>query len=285
MKHLPRSRTLFILALSVVLLVNAFILIGVGYNRTGVAESTVVLTERELTMPYRWNKDEASVRINWRTVASNDKGYGRYSSLTWFDQEKLVSLGVDLSADSEQNYETHFIEFEAILVLEYDGEAYQQALKMAQQQVEHIEKRLVRLVDDKELLVDLKDAKEKLKNEKESASRLFVIDAGLNKEALRALYPDNQRYILANGIVDVNSNRLNGNNTPPIFTGRIDRLSVQYLHIERNIHEKLDKLRPSLNYLRNGNPPRFSLKVHYGRKLEPWVQASSFEPLRYRSIK
>ncbi|MFT4764295.1 MAG: hypothetical protein ACI9OH_001389 [Oleispira sp.] len=58
MKHLPRSRTLFILALSLVLLVNAFILIGVGYNRTGVAESTVVLTERELTMPYRWNKDE-----------------------------------------------------------------------------------------------------------------------------------------------------------------------------------------------------------------------------------
>jgi hypothetical protein len=244
----------------------------------------VVFTERELAMPYRWNKDKASVRINWRTVASNDQGYGRYSSPTWVDREKLVSLGFNLSADSKQNYETHLIESEAILVLEYDGEAYQQALKMAQQQVEHIEKRLVRLVDDKELLVDLKDAKEKLKKEKESASRLFVIDAGLNKEALRAQYPDNQRYVLAYGIVDVNSNRLNGSNTP-IFTGRIDRLSVQDLHIESNMNEKLGKLKPSLNYLQNGNPPRFSLKVHYGRKLEPWVEATSFEPLTYRPIK
>ncbi|CCK74967.1 conserved hypothetical protein [Oleispira antarctica RB-8] len=276
MKHLPGSKTLFILALSLVLLVNAFILIGVWYNRSGLAESVVVLTERELHMPYRWNRDQTSVRIDWRAISSDGDSYSGYSSPAWFDENKLVSLGFEFSDDSATDYKKHFIEAEAVLVLEYDGETYQQAVKHAQKRVLDIEKKLSRLVDDEDLLSDLKRAKENLKHEEQSASRLFVIDAGLDKEVLRIQYPDNQRYILAYGIVDVRSTGSYRNNTKPTFSGRIDRLSVQYLYIDNSVYSNIDKLKPSLQYSRNENSPRFSLAVHYGQKLEPWIDSSSF---------
>lgn len=271
MKQLPSSKLLFILALSLVLLVNAFILVGVWYNRSGDAESTVVLTERELRMPYRWSKDQTSVRINWRIISSEGDSYNLYNSPTWFDQQKLVSLGFEFSADLEADTETHFIEAEAILVLEYDGDAYQQTLKIAKNRIEMIAKKLIKLVDDEELLSDLKAAKETLKHEKYSASRLFVIDAGLDRKKLRILYPDIKRYILAYGIVDVRGYRPYDNSKKSEIAGRIDRLSIERLYIGTDVHAQIDQLRQNSKYTRNENPPRFSLEVYYGQKLEPWI--------------
>ena len=241
MKHLPGSRTLFILALSLVLLVNSFILIGAWYNRSGEAESTVLLTEREMRMPYSWSNDQTFLRINWRIASSK-----------WFDQQKLESLGFDFS---EAEYNTHFIETKAILVLEYDGDAYLQAVKVAQSRVERVERKLTQLVAGKEiqaelkdelknelqedLQADLKDAQENLKHEKFSASRLFVVNAGLDEEQLRAQYPDNQRYILTYGIVDVRANMPYDENETLIFSGRVDQLSVERLHIESEMYAKI----------------------------------------------
>jgi hypothetical protein len=275
MNTLPGSKKLFILALSLILLVNAFILIGVWYNRSGDAESMVTLTEREVGMPYSWSRDQSSVHIDWRIISSDYDSYSRYNSPVWFDQEKLESLGFEFAKDSGANKQLHFIESEAILVLEYDGEAYQQALKVTQKRVEDIEKKLSLLIDDEALLIDLKSAKENLKYEKQAASRLFVIDVGLDKKSLRIKYPDNQRYILANGIVDVISYGHYDSNEKSTITGRISRLSVKSLHIDKDMHSIIDKLTPNSNNSSSENPPRFSLKVHYGQKLEPWIEQVS----------
>jgi len=278
MKHLPGSRTLFILALSLVLLVNSFILIGVWYNRSGEAESTVLLTEREMRMPYSWSNDQTFLRISWRNASSE-----------WFDQQKLESLGFDFS---EAEYNTHFIETKAILVLEYDGDAYQQAVKIAQSRVERVERKLTQLNAGKEiqaelndelqtelqedLQADLKDAQENLKHEKLSASRLFIVDAGLDEEKLRAQYPDNQRYILTYGIVDVRASMPYDENETLVFTGRVDQLSVKRLHIESEMFAKINKLKSNMQYSRNTMPPRFSVEVHFGQRLEPWIEQLSF---------
>ncbi|MBL4796146.1 MAG: DUF4824 family protein [Oleispira sp.] len=284
MRHLPGSRALFILALSLVLLVNAFILIGVWYNRSGEAESAVVLTEREMRMPYSWSTDQTFLRINWRIVSLKSNSYDSYNSPAWFDQEKLESLGFEFS---EAEYNTHFIETKAILVLEYDGDAYQQAVKIAQSRVESVEKKLTQLLGYEELQTELqaelqedlqaelKDEQENLKYEQLSASRLFVVDAGLDEEKLRALYPDNQRYILTYGIVDVSSYMPYDKNEKPIFSGRIDRLSVERLHIESEMYSKINKLISNTRYSRNTMPPRFSLEVHFGQRLEPWIEQLS----------
>mgnify|MGYP000434825131 CR=1 FL=1 len=278
MKHLPGSRTLFILALSLVLLVNSFILIGVWYNRSGEAESTVLLTEREMRMPYSWSNDQTFLRISWRNASSE-----------WFDQQKLESLGFDFS---EAEYNTHFIETKAILVLEYDGDAYQQAVKIAQSRVERVERKLTQLNAGKEiqaelndefedelqedLQADLKDAQENLKYEQLSASRLFIVDAGLDEEKLRTQYPDNQRYILTYGIVDVRASMPYDENETLVFTGRVDQLSVKRLHIESEMFAKINKLKSNTQYSRNTMPPRFSVEVHFGQRLEPWIEQLSF---------
>ena len=272
MKNLVSSKNLFLLSLLLIVLVNGFILAGVLYNRSGEPESVVEFTEREVRMPYRRSQDQASVRINWRIVSLDDDSYNRYGSPLWFDQKKLESLGYEFPEGLDVDRQSHFIESEAILVLEYDGGAYQQAIKIAQQRVQVIEKKLTKLIGDEELLSDLKDAKENLKHEELSASRLFVIDAGLDKNKLRAKYPDNQRYILTYGIVDARSYRFDGNRERSVIAGRIDRLSVKYLHVEKEAHSLIDKLKPSSNYSSNENPPRFSLTVHYGQKLEPWIE-------------
>jgi len=278
MKHLPGSRTLLILALSLVLLVNSFILIGVWYNRSGEAESTVLLTEREMRMPYSWSNDQTFLRISWRNASTE-----------WFDQQKLESLGFDFS---EAEYNTHFIETKAILVLEYDGDAYQQAVKIAQSRVERVERKLTQLNAGKEiqaelndefedelqedLQADLKDAQDNLKHEKLSASRLFIVDAGLDEEKLRAQYPDNQRYILTYGIVDVRASMPYDENETLVFTGRVDQLSVKRLHIESEMFAKINKLKSNTQYSRNTMPPRFSVEVHFGQRLEPWIEQLSF---------
>jgi len=278
MKHLPGSRTLLILALSLVLLVNSFILIGVWYNRSGEAESTVLLTEREMRMPYSWSNDQTFLRISWRNASSE-----------WFDQQKLESLGFDFS---EAEYNTHFIETKAILVLEYDGDAYQQAVKIAQSRVERVERKLTQLNAGKEiqaelndefedelqedLQADLKDAQENLKYEQLSASRLFIVDAGLDEEKLRTQYPDNQRYILTYGIVDVRASMPYDENETLVFTGRVDQLSVKRLHIESEMFAKINKLKSNTQYSRNTMPPRFSVEVHFGQRLEPWIEQLSF---------
>jgi hypothetical protein len=272
MKYLLGSKSLFLAALFLVLFVNGFILIGVWYNHSGEAESTVVLTEREVHMPYRWHRDETSVRIDWRIVSAEGGRYSRYSSPIWFDQQKLMTLGFEFSDDFAIDKNTHFIEAEAILVLEYDGDAYQQTVNMAKNRLESIEKKLSQLTDDEDLLADLKDATENLQHEERSASRLFVIDVGLDKQTLRALYPDKQRYILAYGIVDVRAYGSYSKSENQGLLGRIDRLSIEYLHVDNDIHAQIDKLKSSSNTSRNGHLPRFSLEVHYGQKLEPWIQ-------------
>ena len=290
MKHLPGSKILFILALALILLVNAFILMGVWYNRSGVAESIVVITEREIRMPYSWSRDETSVGIDWRILSPDGDRYSYYDSPEWFDQQKLISLGYELPEHSTMTKRKHFIETEVILVLEYDGEAYQQTLKNAQRQLEIIEQQVEKLdIDnnakadknegDEYLLSNLDSAKKNLKYEELSASRLFVIDAGLNKELLRAKYPNNQRYILAYGIVDVKFSEAN-NHHEAKFSGRIDRLSVEYLHIENAMYSKIDQLKPSVRYSRDDTSPRFSLDIHYGQKLEPWIEPTSFSRLK-----
>lgn len=287
MRHLPGSKIVFITAFLLVVFVNAIILIGAGYNRSGDPESVVVLTERELQTPYRWNKDESALRIHWRILLPEHDKYNRYNSPLWFDQQKLESLGYEFHQDSDNDdnsqsleyatmkRQSNFIEREVILVLEYDGDTYQQAVKLADKKIKKIERKLAKLTNDKELLIELKEAKEYLKHEQLSASRLFVIDAGLDVKALRRQYPNNQRFILANGIVDASSYWPYKNNEEGFIAGRIDRLSVERLHVERDAHSIIDKLRPSLGYAHNENPPRFQAIVHYGQRLEPWIDSVS----------
>lgn len=272
MKNLLNVRLLFMGALLLILLVNAFILIGVGYNRSGEPSSMATLTEREVNIPYRWGREDTSLRLHWRVVSAEDDEYSRYSAPLWFDQKKLETLGFEFLDNVDNETSAHFIETEVILVLEYDGTAYQQVVSDVEARIAMIEKKLIHLKDDEDLMLSLQTAKDRLQHEELSASRLFVVDAGLDQASLRALYPDKSKYILAPGIVEARIYWPYDNGDDLLIAGRIDRLSVEYLHVAGDAYSSLKNLKVNSHYSSHESPPRFSLEVHYGQRLEPWIE-------------
>ncbi|MDX2494371.1 MAG: DUF4824 family protein, partial [Desulfuromusa sp.] len=97
MKSIFSSRGLFLLGLLLLLLTNVAILAGVAANRSGNPETQVVLTEREVQIPYRSQKENSglALHLNWRVGGVGDGGgfSSRWNSPPWFDIAKLKELG------------------------------------------------------------------------------------------------------------------------------------------------------------------------------------------------
>jgi hypothetical protein len=129
-----------------IVLVNALILAGAAYNRSGDADSQLQLSERELYPPYNrsWSFHEnghASLGLVWRILPAQDKEFADYSGAhnfggtpAWLDENKLLALGFELPAatSTETNWRGQR-QRDVILVLEYDGPTYQQALTRARE--------------------------------------------------------------------------------------------------------------------------------------------------------
>jgi hypothetical protein len=105
-----------------------------------------------------------------------------------------------------------------------------------------------------------KTVEENFKHEQESNSRLFVIDAGLDLEQLRAAYPDRARYAIVHGLIrpttmrEKNEIRVGGN--------------ISELHAD-SIHVPLE-YSPVFK-----NPAAYEVTLAFGQRLEPWVVAAS----------
>ena len=275
-----RNLRTLLAGIGLILLTNAVVLAGVAYNRSGTPESSITLTERELGLPFysRMRKENSgiSVRITMRNKGSALSPYYSYRrEANWLTKEKLAELGFDVSKPIDDTQDWRDFkrqkEREIILVLEYDGEAYQALLNAAQQQVAELTAKLqdnsssTSTVDKNKL----KQAKNTLQREQNSASRLFVIDAGLDPEALRQQYPDNSKYLLLKGVAGIYINR-DPDGTRK-YDGYIKTLSITNINIPLEYH---DALQPALDesYKQGKNlPPRYEITLNIGKRLEPWV--------------
>lgn len=65
MKKRLSAKTLFILAFIMIAAVNGIVLSGVAYNRSGDPNAVVVLSERELNLPY-WRNQGRTAAWPWR---------------------------------------------------------------------------------------------------------------------------------------------------------------------------------------------------------------------------
>ena len=194
--------------LALILVTNAIALTGVAYNRSGDAESALRMTERELqVVTWSWpDNDNSSVdlRLAWRVrqTYSSEQDYGYWRD-DWLTEEQLRSLGFDISlpAEMEAAHERHRRDLPktVFLALEYDGPAYQEALGQRRKRVEQATELAGRNVGDETFAERLKAARNALVDEQISASRLFVVDASLDREALRKRYPDRTRYSILRG--------------------------------------------------------------------------------------
>lgn len=77
-------KTTWIAGLMIIVLTNVIALGGVAYNRAGEPDGTLVLTERELRLPYssglaRENSG-LSLTIEWRTLQALRNGYPGYNN-------------------------------------------------------------------------------------------------------------------------------------------------------------------------------------------------------------
>lgn len=268
------QRQLLVVGAALIVAVNALALGGVAWNRSGAPDSTLTLTQRELRLPYRWGMEQErsglSLTLQWRMPVSPDKRDpdlpqgSADGTPAWLDADKLRALGFDLRADDRGRSSSR----EVVLVLELAGPAYTAALERAAQRVEHAEKRAEREPpDDKQGAQALQAARENLQRERDTFSRLFAIDAGLDAAALRARYPDRHRHLIVGGRIRPH---VTHGDKGVVASGWIESLSVGSISVPERLRGGLDGTEHMTG---RDDGRRFEADVEWGRRLEPWVTA------------
>lgn len=276
------------LAAVLLVLINVFVLSGVAYNRSGEAEATLKLTERELALPYRSyrNKDNSglSLRLNWNIIPVNlfANSYNKFSLSSygnpdWITEDKLKELGVDvdnIKANKETNekYDDYGYQKlnseEVIIVLEYDGEAFQKAIKIAEIDIQEIRKKFKNNPDDEELREDLERYEKSLDEFKTSESRLIAIDAGLDLNTLKTKYNDGSKYLMLRGELRPHWN-------DEKLVARIGQVFISEIHIplpySKEINEITKRETTSNSYNSRKEKPRYWVELKVGKRLEVWV--------------
>lgn len=277
-------------ALALVVVANAVVLSGAALNRAGAPESTLRLTERELGPPgsLRTSGPEdggVSLRLHWRTLqhvggasANAVRAYEGGNAPTWLDAAKMKALGFAPSepvpGHSSGRRETAR---EVFVVLELDGPARREALRRVDEALKEASAPNAGAapVDRRAVLPELEDLSRALADERRSESRLFAVDAGLDKATLRARYPDRATVAIVRA-------RISPRRETDGFdgAGRIDALDVDEVHVPlewRPVFDGLSTRRTDTSEAR----PRFDATVAVGQRLEPWLAAAAprLEPL------
>jgi hypothetical protein len=265
MNGLPKKT--LIAGVGLIVVVNAIVLGGVAYNRSGEPESALHLSDRELTAPTRWygNKENSglALALNWRVLPPaphdpNKHSWASDGTADWLNEAKMVALGFEKSMPNQYPDKLSRIREplpkDVLLVLELDGPAYQAALARAVKSSEGA---------SAEAKTPASDA---LKREQHESSRLFVVDAGLDVAALRAQYPDRSRYAIVHGQVRANW-RFDQNGAA--LAGFVSHVSPESVHVPldwRQVFEGASAVRGD-----GPSPVAYAVEVKFGQRLEPWI--------------
>lgn len=265
-----------------ILLANAVALIGVYFNRSGEAESRLALSQRELTMPWGWGiaKENSglAVSLNWRVIDPSVGEFGGYGfsggTPDWLDETRMAALGFDTSLPAEGTFGRRRFERqlprEVILVLELAGPAWQQAVERARQNAARHEAASLANAGSKEFAEKAKRAQEQLKREEISNSRLFAIDAGVDRAALRARYPDRGHYLILKGTVRP---RLATHEKKTRVTGYVSALAVTQINVPHALRPVLEPALRKHKRTADDPAPHFDAVIVVGQRLEPWIES------------
>lgn len=273
-----RRHTL-IAGLALIALTNAIALGGAAYNRAGEPDSSLSLSERELRPPYVWRSQKENsglaLRLQWRVMpeATQDLGTYYYSinggMPAWLDAQKMASLGFDMerpAARSDVDRNTRYrnqLPREVLIVLEFDGPAYRNMLERAAKAAIDIETKNVG-GNGKKNAVELMD------RETRRSSRLFAVDAGLDRSALRERYPDRTKYAIVYGMVH------------PVWdfetqgaAGSIGDLSTPEVNVPLEMRSLFEGVRPDDYAVPDATEKGFEARLAFGRRLEPWLVSAT----------
>lgn len=271
-------RTTLIAGVALILLTNMAALLGAAYNQGGEPTSTLQLSERELQLPYwRGNKDNSGITLDlrWRSSGtSNTVSPYDDDDPAWLDKAKLASLGFDVSmpidTDPQRAIYRKQLSKPVFLALEFDGPAYRHVIELAKKRdAEDLEKN--EGTDPKKVRPTA------LSQELNLASRLFVVDAGLDSEKLRAKYPDTHHYCIVRG--QIQPSVIRDEEKRPLMTGYIKDVAAQSINVPLEFRHVfvpiLQKRNANFAYEENEKRPKFDATVAFGKRLEPWLAAAS----------
>jgi len=270
-----------------ILLANAVALTGVYLNRNGEAESRLMLSQRELPLPLGWRmtKENSGLALGlvWRVAdASGGDSYVGFGfsggTPEWLDEAKMAAFGFDTSLLAEGKEGRRRFERalprEVLLVLELAGPAWQQTLERARQNAARHDAARLANADSKEFADRAKRAQEQLKREEAHNSRLFAIDIGLDRAALRAKYPDRGRYMILRSTLRP---RLVTHEKKTRVSGYLNAIAVTQINVPYALRPALE---PALRQnQRTPNDPGlpFEATIAVGQRLEPWLEAVSLQ--------
>jgi hypothetical protein len=287
-----------LLAIGLLVLVNAIVLTGIVYNRSGEPSATITLTERELPLVsyYRYDDREntgLSLRLDWskgeqslpwgpsqgERAEDNEKG--------WFDKTKLEAIGFDCSLPvNDPKAEVHYqrmLPRKTFVVLEYEGSAWKAWLEKERKDLAETETKAQKGAVTQE---DLKRARSFFNYQSVKRSRLYAIDAANDAHALRMQYNKPGRYLILSATVQLNYDipytdapKKKG---PPRLFGRISDILNDIIYIPKNHRPILEKLLRSIqqknvdeyeSYLERERGPAYEVKICVGKRAEPWIAA------------
>lgn len=264
---------------AIIVATNVIALGGVAYNRSGEPDAVLDLSERELSIPYYYGvtaeNSGLALRINCRieeyTLHSGD--YNCLGTPAWLNKEKLVELGFDTRPPKpyvELASAGNFITRKVFIVLEYDGAAYQRELTKAEKDLAERQAESAAAPTDQKLAKRVESAQTKLKNEQNEYSRLFVIDAGLDKNALRKKYADAGRYVIMQALVRPSWVSMTRDNNVPV--GYITGLLNGTIHIPLEFRAPFEPFKKLVNQRgKDRTKPQYTVRVAFGKRGEPWV--------------
>ncbi|MCK4535859.1 MAG: DUF4824 family protein [Desulfuromonadales bacterium] len=269
-------------ALLLLVAVNAFVLAGIATNRSNQPEASLLLTERELPLAYRYNISDlensgVSLTLSWHPYETD---------WSWLDAAKMSELGFDvrpLRKDTEDSRSYRRpLPKKVFAVLEYEGESWQ---SFRRKKLEERAKLPEKVTQEKLEPEAAERQRKQIDSSLTAASRLFAIDAGLDPQQLRKRYPDTSRYLITAAMVRLLDAgwyyRRNDDNTTPTKRGSIQSLLSTSIHVPLPHRKVLDPLigkaglSPNRTYYDPASDvpsrPRYRVRLNYGSRYEPWI--------------
>lgn len=265
------------MAVALIALTNMVVLGGVAHNRSGEPRGQFEFSDRELSPPWRWRHDQEdsglALRLSWRVPEQHDdREPSAAVTGAWLDDDKMQSLGFAPRPDNTDGpRRPRPLPRDVWLVLEFDGDQYQTSLARARLGHEQAQDALATNPDDSTQIALAENAERRWLSERDDASRLFVIDAGLDRKQLRETYPDRSRYLIAGGRIRPSWPYASG--LSPRHSreaaGYVDSLSIPNLHVPARYRATLLPLLDSSSLA--SELGRYTVRVSYGRRHEPWI--------------
>lgn len=274
MKNLSFRKKLFLLALVLLLVVNAFVLNHVYRNRSGVPDAQVVLTEREVHLSSRNNHEDNGMSLNlvWRVFSPpHDADYLSYWHCpVWLNAQKLRELGFSLSEKPSTMSYWNNVKKEVFIVLEINSPLFQQELAVKQNDLDKQQQQLQEDPENQKVRDQVQRLISDIKHEKAAGSRLYAVDAGLDGEILRQRYSDRSKYLLFKGIISYYRVEHDGaGEKKAVYRGYISSLNNNQIYVPRNQRIILEKFtRKPKN---SQGFPRYKIHLACGRLYEPWL--------------